>query len=389
MRRAFLIFISALFGFFSVSSVYAENTTFDASRSTPSFATTRKLTCNSYNIIQNMFTDVCWSAMFPIRIMGIKFFGGGYYPENAYKKVLCKCGGDLKQGELPKLGFAVGMWMPSRLVDVTRKPLCFSSLGGIEMNFGQSISLLNTGANRGRGQDSGAFYNWVMYSAPFIYMLRLLDDGACAPEGFFDFDVLYFSTIFPNWNDTFGRYTMFLNPEAVFLANIFSYFAMPLDVMSIMKNGKPDNRLFWVAGNWGKMYPLYGWQQEPSSIVAFSSLIATRALFLMHRLGLVKDTVGEENICKRKVRYMMRKDAFRWQMVSPSPETADDTPQSSEIAGTVQLSNFSSKMNSCAHPTGTPTAAWGMWRDVPGTGEDHSYMIFRWVDCCFGFTPGL
>lgn len=376
---------------FSVFSLWAQaEISLDAPRNRPASPTVPKnLTCNNYSIIENMFSDVCWSGIFPIRIMGTTLKSGSApYPEDAYKKVLCKCDGDLSKGELPKIGFSVGMWMPSRLVDVTRQPMCFASLGGKSIS-GFSLDWMNSGANQGRAQDGAAFYNWVMYSAPFIYMLRLLDDSACAPEGLFDFDVLNMSMVFPNWNDVFGRYTMFLNPEVLLFSNPLMSAAGPMDMMSLVTNKKPINRLHWVAGNWGEIYPLNGWRNEPSDIVGFSSLIATRALALTHRLGLVRDTVGEENLCKRNVRYVMRKDAFRWQMVSPSPETVDDSPDVENIAGNVRQSNFTSKLGTCTHPTGFPTAGWGMWRDVPSTGEDHSYMVFRWTDCCFGLTPGL
>jgi conjugal transfer pilus assembly protein TraU len=49
--------------------------------------------------------------------------------------------------------------------------------------------------------------------------------------------------------------------------------------------------------------------------------------------------------------------------------------------------NPPSRFSTCNHATGASSAAWGMWRDVPATGEDHSYLIFQWTDCCFGITP--
>lgn len=362
----------------------------DASQEKPTAAPEGKsLTCNNYSFLENMFTDVCWSGLFPIRIMGTTLKGGASpYPVDANKKVLCKCGGDLKEGKLPKIGFSVGMWMPSRLMDITRTPMCFASLGGKSItNF--SLDLLTSGSNRGRVSDGVAFYNWVMYSAPLIYILRLLDDSACAPEGLFDFDILQMSVVFPNWNDVFGRYTMFLNPEVMLFANPLSAIAGPVDTAALLKDKRPINRLHWVAGNWGNVYPMYGFGDRPGSIVGFSSLIATRALALTHRLGLVRDTVGEENLCKRNIRFTLRKDSFKWQMVAPSPETSGEEPMLDNVAGHVRLTNFSPSMGTCTHPTGYPPAQWGMWRDVPSTGEDHSYMLFRWTDCCFGLTPGL
>ena len=354
----------------------------------PAVTSSKSLLCNSYSFLGNMFGDVCWSGIFPIRIAGATFKDGpGYRPDGSYGKVLCKCGGNLAKGEFPKIGFHVGFWAPSRLIDVTRQPMCFASLGGKRLS-GFSMSLLEAGANLGPTNSTVAFRNWIMYSAPLIYMLRLLDDKACAPEGLFDFDVLHMNVLFPNWNDATGRYTMFLNPELALMVNPITLAATPLEVVRLATTQRPINRLHWVAGNWGNIYPMNGFNGGLSS-VDVSSLTAVRALALLHRLGLVNDTVGEENICERKPRLILRKDAFRWQMVAPSPETTDHTPATEHISGQVRQANFSSLLSQCTHPTGYPTAGWGMWRNVPATGEDHSYMIFRWTDCCFGLTPGV
>ena len=28
---------------------------------------------------------------------------------------------------------------------------------------------------------------------------------------------------------------------------------------------------------------------------------------------------------------------------------------------------------------------WGVWRTLPGPGEDHLYVLWRWNDCCATF----
>ncbi len=354
----------------------------------PGKTTGKSLLCSRYNFLENMFGDVCWSGMFPIRVAGATMKNGpGYRPEGAYSKVLCKCSGNLAKGEFPKIGFHVGFWAPSRLIDVTRQPMCFASLGGKKLS-GFSVDWLKAGANLGPTNEEVAFRNWTMYSAPLIYMLKLLDDSACAPEGLFDYDILHMNILFPNWNDAIGRYTMFLNPELAFMVNPITLAATPIEVAALATTKKPINRLHWIAGNWGPIYPMNGFNGGLSS-VDVTSLISVRAFAMLHRLGLVKDTVGESNICERKVRFILRKDAFRWQMVAPSPETTDNTPEQENVDGQVRLANYHSQLMQCTHPTGYPTAGWGMWRNVPGTGEDHSYMVFRWTDCCFGLTPGL
>ncbi len=350
-----------------------------------------QLGCNSYSPFNTMFKDVCWSGIFPIRLSGNTFKAGNSgVPADASDKIICACGGDLKKGKLPRLGFTVGFWAPSKIIDVTRRPYCMPSLGGIQLPMGD-INFLNSGANLGRGDNGQYFANWTLYSFPIIWMLRLLDEGACPADGLTDFDVINTSAMFPNWNDVLGRYTTFVNPEMLLFANVVSMFALPVDAASSTA-GKPMNSLFWAAGAWGATYPITGFmgsgtvdqQMEP---VRNSSLTAFRGLSLMHRLGFLSETIGNDNLCERQRRYIIRKDAFRWQFLAPSPETNGPVvgaPPPAATGSQVQEVNPPSRYGTCTHPTGASTVGWGMWRDVPVTGEDHSYLLFQWTDCCFG-----
>lgn len=350
-----------------------------------------KLVCNSYSPLNTMFKDVCWAGIFPIRLAGNTFIAGkSGVPQDASNKVVCKCGGSLSEGKLPRLGFTVGFWAPSKILDVTRMPYCMPSLGGIQLPLG-NIDFMSSGANLGRGDRSMYFANWTMYSFPIIWMLRLLDDGACPSDGLTDFDVINASPMFPNWNDVLGRYTTFTNPEMLLFANLAAMVALPIDAAASTA-GKPINELFWAAGSWGATYPITGFasggtvkhQTEP---VRMSSLTAFRALSLMHRLGFLSETIGNDNLCERQYRHIIRKDAYRWQFLAPSPETngrAPGAPPPSQSGAQVREVNPPSLYGTCNHPTGADTAGWGMWRDVPATGEDHSYLLFQWTDCCFG-----
>lgn len=348
--------------------------------------------CNAYNPLKTMFTDVCWSGMFPIRVSGATFKDGDSgVPEDATNQTGCACGGDLAKGELPKIGFTVGFWSPAKIIDVTRKPYCFASLNGLVLPL-DTIDFLNSGGNSGRPDRHEAFGNWVMYASPLVFMLKLLDDGACPPDGLLDFDILHMSPTLPNWNDVVGRYTVFLNPEMTMLANVKAMFAMPVDAIASTL-GNPMNNLFWVAGAWGAIYPLTGFDGTGRMVdpVRFTSLIAVRSMSLLYRLAMLHETIGDENLCERNPRFIIRKDAFRWQMLAPSPEMdgrPEGAPPPVESTTMVREVNPKSSFGTCTHPTGSSTAAWGMWRDVPAIGEDHSYMIFQWTDCCFGFTPG-
>lgn len=349
------------------------------------------LSCNSYSPLRNMFTDVCWSGMFPIRLAGITFMeGSSGVPRDAASSPMCACGGDIQNGKLPKIGFSLGFWAPSKIIDVTRKPYCFPSLSGTEMPL-SSVDLINGGINLGKGLSHEAFANWVMYSAPLIYMLRLLDEGACPTDGVLDFDVLHTSAFFPNHNDVIGRYSVFVNPEMLYFSNVVAMMAMPIDAASASA-GRPINELFWVGGSWGPIYPLTGFagNGKMTDPVGFSSLIALRSISMLHRFGMLSETIGESNICRRNTRYLIRKDAYRWQMLAPSPEKDGSVSPASSVNSSNSVREVAppQRYGTCTHPTGATTANWGMWRDVPATGEDHSYMLFQWTDCCFGMTPG-
>lgn len=365
-------------------------------------AEAKQLMCNSYSPFSTLFKNVCWSGIFPIRLAGTTFIQGkSGVPQDASNKIVCVCGGDLKKGTLPRIGFTVGFWSPAKIIDVTRNPYCLPSLGGVQLPL-TSADFLNSGANMGRNGDKNIYFgNWALYSFPIIFMLRLIDEGACPPDGLTDFDLLQASPVYPNWNDNIGRYTTFINPEMLLFANVASMTALPVDAVSSTVFSKPINDFFWVAGSWGETYPLTGFAdgsvvQHSIEPVRNSSLTAFRALSLMHRLGFLAETIGNSNLCERNLRYVVRKDAYRWQFLAPSPETAapKNIPPATggESSGAddeqVKEVNPPSIYNTCTHVTGASDVGWGMWRDVPATGEDHSYLLFQWTDCCFGVYGG-
>ena len=83
---------------------------------------------------KKMFTGVCWSCLFPVRLLGMTIFDDGNdLPDGATEKSFCTCDGN--EG-LPLFGVTAGAWLPARLIEVVRKPYCSPILGGMSFNSG-------------------------------------------------------------------------------------------------------------------------------------------------------------------------------------------------------------------------------------------------------------
>ena len=83
---------------------------------------------------KKMLTEVCWSCLFPIRLLGMTIFDDSNdIPDGATEKSFCTCDGD---HGLPRLGVTGGAWLPARLIEVVRKPYCSPIMGGISFNSG-------------------------------------------------------------------------------------------------------------------------------------------------------------------------------------------------------------------------------------------------------------
>jgi len=81
---------------------------------------------------KKMLTDVCWSCLFPIRLLGLTIFDDSDdLPEGVTEQSFCTCDGD--EG-IPMLGVTAGAWLPARLIEVVRKPYCSPIMGGISFN---------------------------------------------------------------------------------------------------------------------------------------------------------------------------------------------------------------------------------------------------------------
>jgi conjugal transfer pilus assembly protein TraU len=300
-----------------------------------------------------LVTDICWACLFPIRIAGLAI-GGGTRPAGASDQVVCACNDGLG---VPHPGFVVSLWEPARLVELTRAPACAPALGGIRLPLG-SRRLLGTSGKGDWDASDISFYNYHWYAFPLLALLDLFWDDRCNADGFVDFDILYLSELDPTWSNS--ELAFFTNPEAAWLANPVALAACLADGAAATA-GEPLDSLFWCAGTWGLLYPFSGTTANYGSRASLTSLSAVRALAALHRRGLARRTLGDAALCAAPIAPFLPKSQYRLSQFYPLPETQSN------------------------HVIGESAFRWGEWRSLPGPGEDHLYLLWRWRDCCATF----
>jgi conjugal transfer pilus assembly protein TraU len=300
-----------------------------------------------------LITDICWGCLFPIRIAGLSI-GGGTRPPGASNRVLCACNDALG---VPHPGFVVSLWEPARIVELTRNPACAPALGGIRLPLG-SRRLLGTAGKAEWDASDISFYHYHWYAFPLLVLLDLFFEDRCNADGLVDFDILYLSELDPTWNNS--ELAFFTNPEAAWLASPVALAACLADAAAASA-GAPIDSLFWCAGTWGLLYPLSGTMPNYGARPSETSLSAARALAALHRRGLARRTLGDDALCRAPIEPFLPKRQYRLSMFYPLPEARSN------------------------HVIGESVFRWGSWRSLPGPGEDHLYLLWRWNDCCATF----
>jgi conjugal transfer pilus assembly protein TraU len=248
------------------------------------------------------------------------------------------------------------MWEPARMVELVRKPSCSPTLNGADLG-------LENGRERGsKGSvdyDKGdsAFYHAHVFAFPILLFLDFFFDGACLEGGtnLPDFDILYLSELDPTWNN--DELNVFLYPESLLLANPIALAACLADVAAAEIREAIDP-LFYCVGSWGHLYPVAGHHLQHSSIPRNTSLLGSRTIAQLHRLGLARRTMGDDAVCSALPEPFLPKTQYQWSVFYPVAEANGK------------------------HPTGRSTFRWGENRMIPGIGEDFVYLLWRWQDCC-------
>jgi conjugal transfer pilus assembly protein TraU len=354
-----------------------------------------------------LITGVCWSCMFPVYLAGLEVFDGKHdRPAGASNDRVCYC--DADNSLLPTIGFTVGMYVPSRLMEVVRKPWCFPGLAGADMGDANvmdgalSFGGMGTYSNTMDSQ-AHAFWNWHLYSFPLLEILQLVNLPQCNTDNYTSFDLMFISEAFPNWYD--GELSFLVNPEALIFGNPIAQAAQLADCTAASA-ASPTNEIFWTAGCWGSHYPLTGSAGTASAPMS-ASLTASRAMYLLGRLGFLRRTIGDDALCGGERMPVLTKSQYKFQQMfpveeannndagsnPPAPEinTADvgDPPTAAEVdldpaATKIPDFNIGNVGGGCCHNLGENTMLWGEWRTRPATGQDFVYLVWRWTDCCVG-----
>lgn len=365
------------------------------------------LACPDAKIFTGIFSKVCWSSMFPMRIVGrtaISGKDGINAPPGATDRAACLCRGDLAAGRLPTAGFTVGFWAPTKIIETTRQPYCSPTLGGVKFNGDSDAGTGILGAGKigaeGNGGVTGStdsgFRHWNLLTFPLLQMLQLMNVPMCNPDNALDLDLVQSSMFFPQWDRPEGA--MFMNPEVAYFTNPVAMMALPASCLLASSGLTPqiDDAMHWAMGCWGASFPLYGDYSGGGEVLG-SSLLAARSMMLLARLpftSFANKTIGDEMVsgaCSPTPQPILQKSAYKMSMLFPVAESgagAIPTGGTRSDAGTTnengEIDFHSITGGRCAHRIGETTMKWGEWRKRPGTGEDQVYLIWQWIDCCVG-----
>ena len=291
----------------------------------------------------NPLNDISWQCVFPIRVGGVVQLGPNQSEQDdKTQNTICVCNG----GSLPRIGITVSLWEPARIIDTVSEPCCMMPLG---TNINPSEGMKLSGSLGRTGNQSKAFQQVHYYQFPAWAVLDLFTDIPCLEET--EFDVAMMTEVLPTWNNEI--LAAVVNPEAVLFGNPAAALACAADSAGALVN-KPSNELFWCMGSWGNTYPLSG-SITATDYVAANAGLAARSIYLMGRMGLLKDTAYDG--CSFGFTPIWRKNRYKLQLMKPV------------------------KDNEC-QSIGKSGLLWTNGKHPAVDGDNFSWMMFRKVNCC-------
>ena len=300
----------------------------------------------------NPITEVCWDCIFPISVGGLSMNLGTSRPDTRNPGFpLCVC----PAFPIPRVGLAIGIWEPARLVDVSNETGCFSNLG-FDVDFGL-FSRGKTSAIASDGSDKGSKWHVHYYYYPLISMLGTTIDALCLETT--AFDLAWMSELDPLWMD--AELSLLLNPEALLFANPIAQGACAADCAVASSGNLPLDSLFWCDGCSGALYPVTGDANNHIGGVQATSVVSAKLLSRMHRMLLARNTSSPTALCSPQLAPIIPKSQYRRQITRPFPAT--------------------SGRYACA-PIGASTQFYDRYKEIPYIGESFGYLFWRKRNCC-------
>jgi conjugal transfer pilus assembly protein TraU len=305
----------------------------------------------------NIFTDVDWSGIFPIKFAGVTIKGGT--PEelkkldemDEIKKTLCVC---RPKGKPPVIGLAVSFWEPARVAEIVKDPWCFPLLGGLKLD---SQLITQGGDNQEITTKTTHKYfaqaHWYMFSVWNI--LDLFMDVPCIMwDGF---DIAYMTELDPLWQA--DDLSMFIHPEVLLFANPIAQLSCIADSVA-SQIGQPIDQLFWCMGSWGGSYPMSGTTDQSMKLEGSANL-AGRMIYKVAREGILWDPGVD--LCGAVLTPIWIKSHYKMHLMKP--------------------------VRSRIVPIGQSDLVWGWGKDPifgtkKGAADNYDWLIFRKVKCCLG-----
>ncbi|KWN06380.1 hypothetical protein WT83_27235 [Burkholderia territorii] len=313
-----------------------------------------------YGRFPNPITDICWSCVLPIKLMGLNLAVDSQEDTSTVNQAGCVCA----NGSKPYIGITMSFFEPTHVTEVVRNPYCFPTLDGTVMDLGFDAN--NHAIRRGSGTNGrrnarqySTFYHSHLYYFPLFVMLEVLLDHPCLELGYFD--MAWMSEIDPTWGDP--EMAFIFTPEVALFANPIAVASCSIDCVAATA-GFPLNQMFWCAGCQGNMFPLTGWVTGITGAVDASLLVQQRLMNRMHRQFMVRAGVGDSGLCGLYTMPIMDKRMYKTQMLYPSIQT-------------------DKLLGRCCQPLGRTSVLWAAGKTYPVKGEDFGYMMFRKRDCCF------
>lgn len=316
----------------------------------------------------DLIKDVRWEGIFPIKIAGVEIKGsmkkydspasaGLDTDPDKYESIVCFC----KQGGKIVFGLTVSYWEPARVIETTKVPWCFPTLGINMSSSKQARGWKNIGDKVGntKSQNVYASYNSHYYLFNVFDVIDLFVDIPCVPhEGF---DIAYISEVDPLWNNDMLSFV--INPEAILFGNPVAQLACAADSIASSVS-YPLNSLFWCIGSWGSSYPLAGATQTENMIKA-SAEIAARTIYRNARLGILWDPGIDE--CGAMITPIWIKTHYKMHLLKPKQGPIVPLGRTSMFWETGKNPPFGTNKNSA---------------------DNFSWLLFRKVKCCMGIQLG-